>query len=112
MAEGTKDVVTRQTISSSCSKDHEAPQYGRTHIQPLLMPAIALWGLHCVSDGKESACNVGNLDSIPRLGRFPREGNGYPLQYSCLENPMDRKAQQGSQKSQQKSMGLQKVRHN
>ena len=39
------------------------------------------------SDGKESACNVGDLDSIPMLGRSPGEGKGYPLQYSCLENP-------------------------
>ena len=39
------------------------------------------------SDGKESACNVGDLGSIPGLGRFPGEGNGYPIQYSCLENP-------------------------
>ena len=42
------------------------------------------------SDGKESACNVGDLDSIPGLGRSPEEGKGYPLQYSCLENPIDR----------------------
>ena len=42
------------------------------------------------SDGKESACNVGDLDSIPGSGRSPGEGNGYPLQYSCLEKPMDR----------------------
>ena len=41
------------------------------------------------SDGKESACNWGDLGSIPGSGRSPREGNGYPLQYSCLENPMD-----------------------
>ena len=43
------------------------------------------------SDGKESACNVSNLGSIPGLGRSPGEGNGYPLQDSCLENSMDRK---------------------
>ena len=42
------------------------------------------------SDGKESACNVGDLGSISGLGRSPGEGNGYPLQYSCLENSMDR----------------------
>ena len=42
------------------------------------------------SDGKESACNVGDRGSIPGLGRSPGEGNSYPLQYSCLENPMDR----------------------
>ena len=46
------------------------------------------------SDGKESACNVGDLGSISVSGRFPEEGTGNPLQYSCLENPMDRGAWQ------------------
>ena len=41
---------------------------------------------------KESACNEGDPCSIPGLGRCPEEGNGYPLQYSCLENSMDRGA--------------------
>ena len=41
------------------------------------------------SEVKESACNVGDLGSIPGLGRSPGEGNGNPLQYSYLENPMD-----------------------
>ena len=41
------------------------------------------------SDGKASACNVGDPGSIPGLGRSPGEGNGNPLQYSCLENPTD-----------------------
>ena len=44
------------------------------------------------SDGKDSACNAGDLDLIPALGRSPGEGNGNPLQYSCLENPMDKGA--------------------
>ena len=44
------------------------------------------------SDGKESACKAGDLDSIPGLGRSPAECNGYPLQYSCLKNSMDRGA--------------------
>ena len=44
------------------------------------------------SDGKESACNAGDLGLIPGLGRSPEEGNGYPLQYSGLENSMDRGA--------------------
>ena len=44
------------------------------------------------SDGKESACNAGDLGSILRSGRSPGEGNDYPLQYSCLENSMDRGA--------------------
>ena len=41
------------------------------------------------SDGKESACNVGDPSSIPGPGRSPGEGNGNPLQYTCLENSMD-----------------------
>ena len=46
------------------------------------------------SDGKASACNGGDLGSIPGLGRSSGEGNDNPLQYSCLENPMDRGAWQ------------------
>ena len=41
------------------------------------------------SEGKASACNVGDLVSIPGSGRSPGEGNGNPLQYFCLDNPMD-----------------------
>ena len=44
------------------------------------------------SDGKESACNAGDLGSIPGSGRPPGGGHGNPLQYACLENPMDRGA--------------------
>ena len=44
------------------------------------------------SDGKESACNEGDPGLTPGSGRSPGEGNGYPLQYSCLENSMDRGA--------------------
>ena len=43
-------------------------------------------------DGKESACSEGDLDLISVFERFPGEGNGYPLQDSCLKNSMDRKA--------------------
>jgi len=43
-------------------------------------------------DSKESACNAGDLGLIPGLGRSPGGGHGNPLQYSCLENPMDRGA--------------------
>ena len=49
-------------------------------------------GFPCGSAGKETACNSGDLGSTPGLGRSPGEGNGYPLQYSCLENFMDRGA--------------------
>ena len=44
------------------------------------------------SDGKESASNAGDPDSIPELERSPGEGNGYPLQHSCLETPMDKRS--------------------
>ena len=46
-------------------------------------------GFLCGSAGKESACNVGDLGSIPGLGRSPGEGKGYPLQFLDLENSMD-----------------------
>ena len=49
-------------------------------------------GFHCSSVVKESAYNAGDLGLIPRLGRSPGAGQGNPLQYSCLENPMDRGA--------------------
>ena len=48
------------------------------------------------SEGKESAFNEEDLDSIPELGRSPEEGNGCLLQYSCLENPMGRRAWQAT----------------
>ena len=47
------------------------------------------WGYPRGSDSKASACNAGDQGSIPGLGRSPGEGNGSPLQYSCLENSMD-----------------------
>ena len=50
------------------------------------------WGFPGSSDGKESACNSIDLGLIPGSGRSPGEGNGNPLHYSCLENPMDRGA--------------------
>ena len=61
------------------------------------------------SVGKQSACkagDTGDLGSVPGLGKSPGEGNGNPLQYSCLKNPMDRGAWWATQ-----SMGLQRVRH-
>ena len=55
-----------------------------------------LMGFPGGSDGKESACNAVDWGLIPRARRSPGEGNGYPLQYSCLENPMDRGAWQAT----------------
>ena len=51
-----------------------------------------IWGFPGGSEGKVSACNAGDPGLIPGLGRSPEEGNGNPLQHSCLENPMDRGA--------------------
>ena len=48
------------------------------------------WGLPGGSDGKESACHAGDLGLVPGSERSPGEGFGNPLQYSCLENPLDR----------------------
>ena len=56
------------------------------------MYAIGPEGFPGSSEVKVSASNVGDLGSIPGLGRSPGEGNGNPLQYPCLENPMDRGA--------------------
>ena len=53
------------------------------------LPTPVFLGFPCGSAGKESACNAGDLGSVPGLGRSPGEGKGYPLQYSSLENSMD-----------------------
>ena len=60
------------------------------------------------SEDKESVCSVEDLSSISASGRSPGEENGNPLQYSCLENPMDRGAWQATGLQ---SIGLQKIRH-
>ena len=53
-------------------------------------------GFPGASDGKESAGNAGDPGTIPRSGRFPGEENGYPFQYSCLENSIHREAWQAT----------------
>ena len=53
------------------------------------VPTPVILGFPGGSGGKESTCNAGDLGLIPGLGRSPREGDGYPLQYSDLENPLD-----------------------
>ena len=95
-----------RSISASCPRGHLVisfkatphPQY--PDIQPSFLTSYiqrytngqqAHW-FSDGSDGKESACNVEDLGSISGLRRSPGEGNGNPLQYSCLENPMDRGA--------------------
>ena len=58
----------------------------------MFLECPCFWGFHHSSVSKESACNAGDLGSIPGSGKSPGEGNGNPLQYSCLENPIDRGA--------------------
>ena len=67
---------------------------------------LPIWGSPDSSDGKECACNAGDLGWIPGLGRSPGEGNGNPLQCTCLENPMDRGAWQSA------VHGITRVGHN
>ena len=61
-----------------------------------LLLKVYIRGFPCCSDGKESACSAGDPSLIPGSGRSSGEGNGNPLQYSCLENPIDRGAWQAT----------------
>ena len=72
---------------------------GKIHWRRDMLPTLAFLGFPVGSAGKESACNVGDVGSIPGLGRSPGEGKGYPLQDSGLENSRDCIAQ-GVTKSQ------------
>ena len=74
------------------------------NIKAFLLNLSELWAFGG-SDGKVNAYSIGDLGSIPGLGRSPGEGNGNPLQYSCLENPLDRGAWWVTK-------GLQRVGHN
>ena len=56
-----------------------------------ILPGLPWW-----LRGKEFTCNAGDMGSIPGLGKYPGEGNGNPLQSSCLKNPMDRGAWQAT----------------
>ena len=68
----------------------------RTRLKRLSSSSSVYMGFLGSSDSKESVCNVGDPDLIPGLGRSPGEGNGYPLQYSGLENSTDRGAWQAA----------------
>ena len=63
----------------------------KRYVNSLYLTFIQM-GFPCVSTGEDSACDAGDLGSIPGYGRSPGEGNSNPLHCSCLENPMDRKA--------------------
>ena len=101
-------VVMPSSRVSSLPRDRARVSYVYLHRQvdslPLVPPGkyLDILVLRCEyvllqsfcgsSDSKESACNAGELGSIPGSGRSPEEGNSFPLQYSCLENPVDRGA--------------------
>ena len=77
------------SISASQAHGSQERTWGKDHFHPSI-PSD--WGFRGSLAGKESACKAGDLGSIPGLGRFPGEGNGNLLQYSGLENSMDRGA--------------------
>ena len=83
------DLATEQHVTSFCSVYPLATYCGYRwfYYFCLLTFLLPLWASLSGSDGEESACNMGDLGSIPGLGRSPGGGNGNPLQYSCLENP-------------------------
>ena len=83
--------VNDSTTPTNCFRLAKLQNSSSGHRFALLdFTTVRLRGFPGGSDGKESACNAGDSGSIPGLGRSPGEGNGNPLQYSCLENPMDR----------------------
>ena len=75
------------------------------NIEMKISKVLSWWSFPDGSDGKESACNVGDLGTIPRSGRFPGDGNGYSRQYSCHRIPQTEKP------GRLQSMGSQRVGH-
>ena len=88
--------------SSPGSEQRWAGALGKRRSLQLKTPYLQRWNFTKAprsphsSVGKESTCIAGDLGSIPGSGRFPGEGNGNPLEYSCLENPMDKGAWQAT----------------
>ena len=70
--------------------------YSGKNIKFIILAILSVQSFPGGSDSKESACNVGDSGLIPSLGRSPGGGNVNPLQYSCLENPIDRGAWQAT----------------
>ena len=93
---GQKPTWASQTAIQFLSNKNKIREY----INFAPFPGCTLTGCMTLaggSDGKESACTAGDLGSIPGSGRSPGEGNGNPLQYSCLENSMDRGSWQATE---------------
>ena len=77
------------TICLQCRRSRFYSWVGKTFWRRDRLPTPVLLGFPCSSVGKESTCNMEDLGSIPGLGKSPKEGKGYPHQYSGLENSMD-----------------------
>ena len=99
-------VNSSPTDASRCKRSEFVPWIGKMPWRRHRQPAPGFLGFPGGSDEKESACNARDLGPIPGLGRSPGKGKGYPLQYSCLEKPMDRGAWRAT------STGSQIIRHN
>ena len=96
-----KVTATRQWLRYACTKTGFI-----LSLLLSLLSLISMWDFPHSSVGKESACNAEDPGAVPGSGRFPEEGNGNPLQDSCLENLMDREACQAT------VHGLQESGHN
>ena len=77
------------TVLYQCRRPQFDSWVRKIHRRRERLPTPVFLGFPCGSAGRESACNEGDLDLIPGLGRSPGEGKGYSLQYSVLENSMD-----------------------
>ena len=86
------DLPAVQGTFKSLLQYHSSKASILQHLAFFVSPTLTSIGFPGGSDGKVSACNVGDLGSVYGLGSFSGEGNGNPFQYSCLENPMDRGA--------------------
>jgi len=82
-------LVGKKKICLPCRRPQLDSRVRKIHWRRDRLPPPVFLGFPCGSAGKESTCNVGDIGLIPELGRTPREGKGYPLQYSGLENSMD-----------------------
>ena len=79
-------------VVNSATVNAGVQEYFRSRFFPGYMPRSGTVGSYRGSDGKESACDTGHVGSVLGLDRYPGEGYGYPLQYSGLENSMNRGA--------------------
>ena len=102
------DAVVKESLCEALSQPRPQAQevLGAEAEPACFQDSVCLEGFPGGSDGKESAWNVEDPGSIPGSGRCPGEENGYLLQDSCLENPMDRGAQRGAHRGRRERYGV------